>query len=147
MRFKSVNTSHLKFLLLNCIFMHCCFYNEKFHVKRYILRQISIVEVCGLVLRSIFFFLVGNVVKYLLVHWIVLLLFEPQNKDSLVGNWYFFKQIDLESIFALNPDVAPDEEISPSPETPPPPTPTCVKINKIAKVVHHCAFMSGRKSL
>lgn len=43
-------------------------------------------------------------------------------------------QIDLESIFALNPDVAPDEEIAPSPETPPPPTPTCVKINKIAKV-------------
>ncbi|XP_019956614.1 kinesin-like protein KIF2A isoform X4 [Paralichthys olivaceus] len=43
------------------------------------------------------------------------------------------KEIDLESIFALNPDVAPDEEIAPSPETPPPPTPTCVKINKIAK--------------
>lgn len=43
-------------------------------------------------------------------------------------------QIDLESIFALNPDVAPDEEIAPSPETPPPPTPTCVKVNKIAKV-------------
>ncbi|XP_026177574.1 kinesin-like protein KIF2A isoform X3 [Mastacembelus armatus] len=43
------------------------------------------------------------------------------------------KEIDLESIFALNPDVAPDEEISPSPETPPPPTPACVKINKIAK--------------
>ncbi|XP_060894005.1 kinesin-like protein KIF2A isoform X4 [Labrus mixtus] len=43
------------------------------------------------------------------------------------------KEIDLESIFALNPDVAPDEEIAPSPETPPPPTPTCVKVNKIAK--------------
>ncbi|XP_072244158.1 kinesin-like protein KIF2A isoform X3 [Leuresthes tenuis] len=43
------------------------------------------------------------------------------------------KEIDLESIFALNPDVAPDEEIAPSPETPPPPTPTGVKINKIAK--------------
>lgn len=40
----------------------------------------------------------------------------------------------MESIFALNPDVAPDEEIAPSPETPPPPTPTCVKVNKIAKV-------------
>lgn len=95
----------------------------------------------------VFFFLVGNVIKYLFVHYIFLLLFEPQNKDSLVGNLYFSKQIDLESIFALNPDVAPDEEISPSPETPPPPTPTCVKINKIAKVVHNCAFMSGRKSL
>uniref|UniRef100_A0A3Q1HIB7 Kinesin-like protein n=1 Tax=Anabas testudineus TaxID=64144 RepID=A0A3Q1HIB7_ANATE len=43
------------------------------------------------------------------------------------------KEIDLESIFALNPDVAPDEEIAPSPETPPPPTPTNVKVNKIAK--------------
>uniref|UniRef100_A0A665W9B4 Kinesin-like protein n=1 Tax=Echeneis naucrates TaxID=173247 RepID=A0A665W9B4_ECHNA len=45
------------------------------------------------------------------------------------------KEIDLESIFALNPDVAPDEEIAPSPETPPPPTPTGVKVNKIAKVM------------
>ncbi|KAM9857997.1 kinesin-like protein KIF2A [Aulostomus maculatus] len=43
------------------------------------------------------------------------------------------KEIDLESIFALNPDVAPDEEIAPSPETPLPPTPTCVKVNKIPK--------------
>ncbi|XP_076006880.1 kinesin-like protein KIF2A isoform X2 [Genypterus blacodes] len=44
------------------------------------------------------------------------------------------KEIDLESIFALNPDVAPDEEIVPSPETPPPPpTPTSVKVSKIAK--------------
>ncbi|KAM9743419.1 kinesin-like protein KIF2A isoform 3-T3 [Menidia menidia] len=43
------------------------------------------------------------------------------------------KEIDLESIFALNPDVAPDEEIAPSPETPPPPTPTGVKSNRIAK--------------
>lgn len=43
------------------------------------------------------------------------------------------KEIDLESIFALNPDVAPEEEISPSPETPPPPTPTGVKASKIAK--------------
>ncbi|XP_061585024.1 kinesin-like protein KIF2A isoform X4 [Cololabis saira] len=43
------------------------------------------------------------------------------------------KEIDLESIFALNPDVAPEEETAPSPETPPPPTPTCIKVNKIAK--------------
>ncbi|KAL0979282.1 hypothetical protein UPYG_G00183160 [Umbra pygmaea] len=43
------------------------------------------------------------------------------------------KEIDLESIFALNPDVAPEDEISPSPETPPPPTPVSVKVNKIAK--------------
>ncbi|KAM8885756.1 kinesin-like protein KIF2A isoform 2-T2 [Spinachia spinachia] len=43
------------------------------------------------------------------------------------------KEIDLESIFALNADVAPDEEMAPSPETPPPPTPTSVKVNKIAR--------------
>ncbi|XP_034026090.1 kinesin-like protein KIF2A isoform X3 [Thalassophryne amazonica] len=43
------------------------------------------------------------------------------------------KEIDLESIFTLNPDVAPNEEIAPSPETPPPPTPASVKVNKIAK--------------
>lgn len=57
-----------------------------------------------------------------------------RTKTNFFGLLYFSKQIDLESIFALNPDVAPDEEISPSPETPPPPTPTSVKINKIAKV-------------
>lgn len=44
------------------------------------------------------------------------------------------QQIDLESIFALNPDVAPEEEIPPSPETPPPPTPSGGKVSKIAKV-------------
>ncbi|TSO77745.1 Kinesin-like protein KIF2A [Bagarius yarrelli] len=43
------------------------------------------------------------------------------------------KEIDLESIFSLNPDVAPDEEISLSPVTPPPPTPSSVKANKIPK--------------
>uniref|UniRef100_A0A4W3KHG3 Kinesin-like protein n=1 Tax=Callorhinchus milii TaxID=7868 RepID=A0A4W3KHG3_CALMI len=43
------------------------------------------------------------------------------------------KEIDLESIFALNPDLAPEEEIEQSPETPPPPTPS-IKTNKIAKV-------------
>lgn len=43
------------------------------------------------------------------------------------------KEIDLESIFALNPDVAPEEEIPPSPETPPPPTPSGGKVSKIAK--------------
>ncbi|KAM9821561.1 kinesin-like protein KIF2A isoform 1-T1 [Syngnathus typhle] len=41
------------------------------------------------------------------------------------------KEIDLESIFTLNPDVSPDEEIVQSPETPPPIT--GVKVNKIAK--------------
>ncbi|XP_054040057.1 kinesin-like protein KIF2A isoform X2 [Rissa tridactyla] len=42
------------------------------------------------------------------------------------------KEIDLESIFSLNPDLAPDEDIEPSPETPPPPTPAA-KVNKIVK--------------
>ncbi|KAG1930510.1 kinesin-like protein KIF2A [Pimephales promelas] len=41
------------------------------------------------------------------------------------------KEIDLESIFALNPDIAPEEEIPQSPETPPPPVSSAVKINKI----------------
>ncbi|XP_028314368.1 kinesin-like protein KIF2A isoform X1 [Gouania willdenowi] len=43
------------------------------------------------------------------------------------------KEIDLMSVFGLNPDVAPDEEMAPSPETPPPPTPICGKVSKIAK--------------
>ncbi|XP_077457460.1 kinesin-like protein KIF2A isoform X1 [Stigmatopora argus] len=41
------------------------------------------------------------------------------------------KEIDLESIFALNPDVGPEEELIRSPETPLPNT--GVKVNKIAK--------------
>ncbi|KAM9456067.1 kinesin-like protein KIF2A isoform 2-T2 [Clarias gariepinus] len=41
------------------------------------------------------------------------------------------KEIDLESIFALNPDLAPDEEIAQSPETPPPPVSSSVKVNKV----------------
>uniref|UniRef100_A0A2K5CYP9 Kinesin-like protein n=1 Tax=Aotus nancymaae TaxID=37293 RepID=A0A2K5CYP9_AOTNA len=43
------------------------------------------------------------------------------------------KEIDLESIFSLNPDLVPDEEIEPSPETPPPPA-SSAKVNKIVKV-------------
>uniref|UniRef100_A0A8B9KRI1 Kinesin family member 2A n=1 Tax=Astyanax mexicanus TaxID=7994 RepID=A0A8B9KRI1_ASTMX len=43
------------------------------------------------------------------------------------------KEIDLECIFSLNPDVALEEEISLSPITPPPPTPSSVKVNKIPK--------------
>uniref|UniRef100_A0A2K6L0Y8 Kinesin-like protein n=1 Tax=Rhinopithecus bieti TaxID=61621 RepID=A0A2K6L0Y8_RHIBE len=42
------------------------------------------------------------------------------------------EQIDLESIFSLNPDLVPDEEIEPSPETPPPPA-SSTKVNKIVK--------------
>ncbi|MFT7811829.1 kinesin-like protein KIF2A isoform X4 [Arapaima gigas] len=43
------------------------------------------------------------------------------------------KEIDLESIFALNPDLAPGEDSVPSPETPPLPSQTSVKVNKISK--------------
>ncbi|KAG3266628.1 kinesin-like protein KIF2A isoform X1 [Marmota marmota marmota] len=42
------------------------------------------------------------------------------------------KEIDLESIFSLNPDLVPDEEIEPSPEIPPPST-SSAKVNKIVK--------------
>ncbi|XP_030114115.1 kinesin-like protein KIF2A isoform X2 [Taeniopygia guttata] len=42
------------------------------------------------------------------------------------------KEIDLESIFSLNPDLAPDEDIEPSPETVPPPA-TSSKVNKVVK--------------
>ncbi|XP_051972075.1 kinesin-like protein KIF2A isoform X2 [Xyrauchen texanus] len=41
------------------------------------------------------------------------------------------KEIDLESIFTMNPDIVPDEEIVQSPETPPPPVSSAIKINKI----------------
>uniref|UniRef100_A0A3B3TGT8 Kinesin-like protein n=1 Tax=Paramormyrops kingsleyae TaxID=1676925 RepID=A0A3B3TGT8_9TELE len=44
------------------------------------------------------------------------------------------KEIDLESIFALNPDLAAGEDIAPSPETTPPPSQASVKVNKIPKV-------------
>uniref|UniRef100_A0A8C1YCV2 Kinesin-like protein n=1 Tax=Cyprinus carpio TaxID=7962 RepID=A0A8C1YCV2_CYPCA len=40
----------------------------------------------------------------------------------------------LPCIFSLNPDVGPEEEISLSPVTPPPPIPSSVKVNKIPKV-------------
>uniref|UniRef100_A0A672P5C9 Kinesin-like protein n=1 Tax=Sinocyclocheilus grahami TaxID=75366 RepID=A0A672P5C9_SINGR len=43
------------------------------------------------------------------------------------------KEIDLECIFSLNPDVGTEEEISLSPVTPPPPTPSSMKVNKIPK--------------
>lgn len=45
---------------------------------------------------------------------------------------FLFTQIDLESIFSLNPDLVPDEEIEPSPEIPPPSSSS--KVNKIVKV-------------
>ncbi|XP_062369986.1 kinesin-like protein KIF2A isoform X2 [Cinclus cinclus] len=42
------------------------------------------------------------------------------------------KEIDLESIFSLNPDLGPDEDIEPNPETMPPPA-SSAKVNKIVK--------------
>ncbi|XP_023121809.2 kinesin-like protein KIF2A isoform X2 [Amphiprion ocellaris] len=42
------------------------------------------------------------------------------------------KEIDLESVFALNPDVAPDEEIPQSPEAPLPPS-SVAKTSKVPK--------------
>ncbi|GLD51785.1 kinesin-like protein KIF2A isoform X1, partial [Lates japonicus] len=42
------------------------------------------------------------------------------------------KEIDLESIFALNPDVAPDDEIPQSPEAPLPPS-NVAKTSKVPK--------------
>ncbi|XP_058718245.1 kinesin-like protein KIF2A [Poecile atricapillus] len=41
------------------------------------------------------------------------------------------KEIDLESIFSLNPDLVSDEDIEPSPETPP--LTSAAKVNKIVK--------------
>uniref|UniRef100_A0A673YWV0 Kinesin-like protein n=1 Tax=Salmo trutta TaxID=8032 RepID=A0A673YWV0_SALTR len=67
------------------------------------------------------------------------------------------KEIDLESIFALNPDVAPEEEAVQSPETPPPATSitsanrrtivppkteTPARENRVEmKMDHYCTFM------
>lgn len=48
-------------------------------------------------------------------------------------------QIDLESIFALNPDVVPDEEIPQSPEAPLPPS-SVAKTSKVPKVCFNRDF-------
>ncbi|NWU95611.1 KIF2A protein, partial [Upupa epops] len=42
------------------------------------------------------------------------------------------KEIDLESIFSLNPDLSLDEDVEPSPETPPP-SASSAKVNKCVK--------------
>ncbi|XP_064413812.1 kinesin-like protein KIF2A isoform X2 [Latimeria chalumnae] len=54
------------------------------------------------------------------------------------------KEIDLESIFALNPDLAPDEEIQPSPETPPPPTPTAKNRRTVVPVKNETPVRDNR---
>uniref|UniRef100_A0A8C5MQG4 Kinesin-like protein n=1 Tax=Leptobrachium leishanense TaxID=445787 RepID=A0A8C5MQG4_9ANUR len=60
-----------------------------------------------------------------------------EDSDSITVEWIENgdtkgKEIDLESIFALNTNLAPDEELEPCLEMPPPPTPT-TKVNKIVK--------------
>lgn len=53
--------------------------------------------------------------------------------DNKGISFFFLIQIDLESVFALNPDVAPDEEIPQSPEAPVPPS-SVAKTSKVPKV-------------
>ncbi|XP_053195486.1 kinesin-like protein KIF2A [Scomber japonicus] len=60
-----------------------------------------------------------------------------EDNDSVTVEWIENgdtkgKEIDLESIFALNPDVAPDEEIPQSPEAPIPPS-NVAKTSKVPK--------------
>ncbi|KAI7793604.1 putative kinesin-like protein KIF2A-like, partial [Triplophysa rosa] len=59
-----------------------------------------------------------------------------EDNDSVTVEWIENgdtkgKEVDLESIFALNTDLAPEEEIAQSPETPPPPASSAIKVNKI----------------
>ncbi|XP_034565442.1 kinesin-like protein KIF2A isoform X2 [Notolabrus celidotus] len=60
-----------------------------------------------------------------------------EDNDSVTVEWIENgdtkgKEIDLESVFALNPDVAPDEEIPQSPEAPLPPS-NVTKTSKLPK--------------
>ncbi|XP_070781164.1 kinesin-like protein KIF2A [Enoplosus armatus] len=60
-----------------------------------------------------------------------------EDNDSVTVEWIENgdtkgKEIDLESVFALNPDVAPDEEIPQSPEAPLPPS-NVAKTSKLPK--------------
>ncbi|XP_071886706.1 kinesin-like protein KIF2A isoform X6 [Anas platyrhynchos] len=60
-----------------------------------------------------------------------------EDNESVTVEWFENgdtkgKEIDLESIFSLNPDLAPDDDTEPSPETPPPPIPLA-KVNRIVK--------------
>ncbi|XP_068430480.1 kinesin-like protein KIF2A [Clinocottus analis] len=60
-----------------------------------------------------------------------------EDNDSVTVEWIENgdtkgKEIDLESVFALNPDVTPDEEIPQSPEAPLPPS-TVAKTSKLPK--------------
>ncbi|XP_061655061.1 kinesin-like protein KIF2A isoform X3 [Phyllopteryx taeniolatus] len=60
-----------------------------------------------------------------------------EDNDSVTVEWIENgdtkgKEIDLESVFALNPDLAPEEEVAPSPETPLPPS-NAAKTSKVPK--------------
>ncbi|KAF7641626.1 hypothetical protein LDENG_00275910 [Lucifuga dentata] len=60
-----------------------------------------------------------------------------EDNDSVTVEWIENgdtkgKEIDLESVFALNPDVAPDEEMPQSPEAPLPPS-SIPKASKVPK--------------
>ncbi|XP_049650174.1 kinesin-like protein KIF2A [Accipiter gentilis] len=60
-----------------------------------------------------------------------------EDSESVTVEWFENgvvkgKEIDLEGIFSLNPDLAPDKDTKPSPETPPPPIPAA-KVNEIMK--------------
>uniref|UniRef100_A0A8C2HLQ7 Kinesin-like protein n=1 Tax=Cyprinus carpio TaxID=7962 RepID=A0A8C2HLQ7_CYPCA len=74
-------------------------------------------------------------IKHCLIHQAMVTSLNEDN-ESVTVEWIENgdtkgKEIDLESIFALNPDVAPEEEIPRSPETPPPPVSNAIKTNKI----------------
>ncbi|KAM6986775.1 kinesin-like protein KIF2A [Aplochiton taeniatus] len=61
-----------------------------------------------------------------------------EDNDSVTVEWIENgdtkgKEVDLESIFSLNPDVVPEEEIAQSPETPPPPSSTAARVSKAPK--------------
>ncbi|XP_057675556.1 kinesin-like protein KIF2A isoform X2 [Corythoichthys intestinalis] len=60
-----------------------------------------------------------------------------EDNDSVTVEWIENgdtkgKEIDLESVFALNPDLAPEEDVPPSPETPLPPS-NVAKTSKVPK--------------
>ncbi|XP_061657194.1 kinesin-like protein KIF2A isoform X3 [Syngnathoides biaculeatus] len=60
-----------------------------------------------------------------------------EDNDSVTVEWIENgdtkgKEIDLESVFALNPDLAPEDDVPPSPETPLPPS-NVAKASKVPK--------------
>uniref|UniRef100_A0A8D0AJN8 Kinesin-like protein n=1 Tax=Sander lucioperca TaxID=283035 RepID=A0A8D0AJN8_SANLU len=67
-----------------------------------------------------------------------------EDNDSVTVEWIENgdtkgKEIDLESVFALNPDVVPDEEIPQSPEAPLPPS-NAAKTSKLPKTKRSTAI-------